>query len=114
MDNHTSTAPQPSPDLLAVDLLRVQIEGMTIEQLREHIEALRGVLVALVESLHMRPHISPIAAANLHRLQRKVQNRLAEAFDLLNCLRAAAAWLDAARQASEEAGSACRPSRLDM
>lgn len=111
-----STTPQPSPDLLAVDLLRVLIENMGIEELELHIDALRSVLVALVESRHMRPHISLIAAANLHRLQRKVQERLSHAFDVLSALRCAAAWLDAARQATEneKAGSVCRPSRLDM
>lgn len=109
-----STAPEPSPDLLALDLLRVQTEAMTSEELQEHIDALRSVLVALVESRHLRPHISLMAAANLDRLIRKVQAKLPYALDLLCAFRVATAWLDAARQAeSEKAGSGCRPSRPD-
>ena len=108
------TAPAPSPDLLALDLLRTQIESMTIEDLQEHIDALRAVLVALVESRHLRPHISPTALANLDRLIRKVQAKLPYALDLLCSLRVAAAWIDAAREAEKEkADSGCRPSRLD-
>ncbi|NKE67729.1 hypothetical protein RAMLITH_18060 [Ramlibacter sp. RBP-2] len=109
-----STALAPSPDLLAVDLLRMQMESMPAEDLQEHIDALRAVLVALVESRHLRPHISLTAAANLDRLIRKLQAKLPYALDLLCSLRVTAAWLDAARQAeSEKAGSECRPSRLD-
>lgn len=105
-----STAPQASPELLAIDLVRVQIESMGIEELAEHVEALRTVLLALVQSRHLRPHISPMAVANLDRLLRKVQAKLAYALDVLSDLRLAAAWLDAAQQATgEKAGSACRP-----
>ena len=111
-----STIPQPSPELLAVDLVRVHIEAMGIEELAEHVEALRSVMLALVQSRHLRPHISPMAAANLDRLLRKVQAKLSYALDVLSDLRVAAAWLDAARQASEseKAGNACRPSRMDV
>jgi len=111
-----STAPQPSPELLAVDLVRVHIEGMAIDDLADHVEALRNVMVALVQSRHLRPHISPMAAANLDRLLRKVQAKLAYSLEVLSDLRVAAAWLDAARQASEseKAGNVCRPSRMEM
>lgn len=86
---------------------------MSIEELAEHVEALRVVMVALVESRHLRPHISLQAATNLDHLLRKVQAKLAHSLDVLSGLRAAAAWLDAARQERERAGSECRPSRLD-
>lgn len=108
-----STTPQPSPELLAIDLCRVHVEGMGIEELSEHVEALRAVLVSLVHSRHLRPDISLHAAANLDRLLRKVQAKLAHSLDVLCDLRVAAAWLDAARQERERAGSECRPSRLD-
>lgn len=107
-----STTPQPSPELLAIDLCRMHIEGMSIEELAEHVEALRAVLVDLVQSRHLRPHISMQAASNLDHLLRKVQAKLSHSLDVLSDLRVAAAWLDAARQERERAGE-CRPSRLD-
>jgi hypothetical protein len=110
------TAYQPSPEVLAVDLLRVQMESMTIEELQEHIEALRQAVLGLVQSKMMRPHISPQSAANIERLRHKLQARLSYALDLLESLRVAAAWLDAASQAqaNEKAGSGCRPSGLGL
>jgi hypothetical protein len=111
-----STTPTPSPELLAVDLLRVQMESMTIEELQDHIEALRQAIVSLVESKMMRPHISPQSVANIERLRHKLQARLSYALDLLESLRVAAAWLQAAQHADgdEKAGSASRPQRLPM
>lgn len=53
---------QASPELMAVDLIRVHMEGMGIAELSEHVEDLRSVLVGLIESRHLRPHISPTAA----------------------------------------------------
>jgi hypothetical protein len=110
------TTYQPSPEVVAVDLLRVQIEAMPIEDLQEHIEALRQAILGLVESKMMRPHISPQSAANIERLRHKLQARLSYALDLLESLRVAAAWVDAATQAdtNEKAGSASRPQRLPM
>jgi hypothetical protein len=110
----SSTAPQASPELLAVDLVRVPIDAMGVDELVEHVEALRQVMLALVQSRHLRPHISMHAAANLDRLLRKVQAKLAHALDVLSDLRVAAAWLDAARQERERAGSECRPSRMEL
>jgi hypothetical protein len=107
-----STAPQPSPELLSVDLLRVRVESMNIEELEEHIESLRSVLAGLVQSLHQRPDISVFSEANLERLIRKVRAKLSHSLDVLCDLRVAAAWLDAANQEREKAGNACRPSRL--
>lgn len=111
-----STTPQSSPELMAVDLVRVHIEAMSIDELVEHVDALRNVMVALVQSRHLRPHISMMAAANLDTLLRKVQAKLTYALDVLSDLRVAAAWIDAARRASESerAGSVCRPSRMEL
>jgi hypothetical protein len=108
-----TTELQASPELQAVDLVRVHVEAMSVDDLSEHVEALRRVMVALVESRHLRPHISPMAAANLDRMLAKVRAKLSHALDVLSDLRVAAAWLDAARQESERAGNACRPFRLD-
>lgn len=108
-----STTAAPSPDLLAIDLVRQPIDAMSIDELSEHIESLRQVHIALVQSLHMRAEISVISAANIDRLIRKVQAKLSHSLDVLCGLRVAAAWLDAARQEREKAGSECRPSRLD-
>lgn len=108
-----STTPQPSPDLLAIDLIRMRVEGMGIEELEEHVASLRGVLTALVQSLHLRPDMSIFSEANLERLIRKVRAKLSHSLDVLCDLRVAAAWLDAAHQEREKAGNACRPSRLD-
>ena len=110
------TAYQASPEVTAVDLLRLQMESMTIEELQDHIEGLRHTIVGLVDSKMMRPHISPQSSANIERLRQKLQARLAYALDLLESLRVAATWVDAASQADTngKAGSECRPPRLPM
>lgn len=107
---HTHTT---SPELRSIDLLRMDVECMQIDELSAHIEELRGVLLALVESTMLRPHISLAAAANIERQRLKVQLRLAYALDRACDLRVAAAWLDAARQECERAGSECRPVLAD-
>jgi hypothetical protein len=109
----SSPTPQPSPELVAVDLLRSRVESMGIEELEEHVASLRSVLTALVQSLHLRPDMSVFSEANIERLIRKVRAKLSHSLDVLCDLRVAAAWLDAEHQEREKAGNECRPSRLD-
>lgn len=102
-----------SPELRSIDLLRMDVESMQLDELTNHIEELREVLLGLVESTLLRPHISLDAAMNIERQRAKMQLRLSCALDRACDLQVAAAWLDAARQERERAGSDCRPPRLD-
>lgn len=102
-----------SPELRSIDLLRMNLDSMHLDELTAHIEELREVLIGLVESTLLRPHISLDAAMNIERQREKVQLRLSCALDRVCDLQVAAAWLDAARQERERAGSDCRPPRMD-
>jgi hypothetical protein len=84
---------QPSPELDAMDLLRVDVDSFwNIEDLIDYEEKIKACVLALVGSLlDRRDTISPQSRANIAKLQERLNARLAHLYGVLARLREDAA-----------------------
>ena len=85
-----------SPQIAAQDLLLEDIHSMSLEMLEEHIEHLRQALLALAD-LNTRPDwMSFLARLDIRRLIAKIEQRIDEAYALIQD------WKVEAAQAANE------------
>lgn len=72
-----------SPMLDAVDLPRVNLEAMQLDELEEHADQVRDTILGLMDSILRAGHMSAIAAANVRNLEMKLRLHLARLSDLI-------------------------------
>jgi hypothetical protein len=105
---------QPSPMLEAIDLIRVNIESLSDEELAEHAAHVVAVLLELTNAQAKATWTSAIAAANITCLARKLLAHLARVKELTEARQVEAADdLDepTASDRKQGAGQAQRPGR---
>ena len=90
---------EKSPFLDAQDLLSLDMESMTLDDLEYHLRRIREVILRLT-TLTLYPGArSAYTTQNLHRLLRNLQARLDDALSLMECrkVEAAASEVDEGR-----------------
>jgi hypothetical protein len=88
-----------SPMLHAIDLTRVNVDAMTLEQLRAHANDVLDTIGALNEYLNSPAPKSANAKLNGLRLAKKLRLHMAHVRDLINAHQAAMALVGAAQAA---------------
>jgi hypothetical protein len=94
-----------SPMLQAIDLTRVNVDSMTLDELEEHTKEVLDTIGAMNEYLNSPAHKSVNAKLNVLRLANKLRLHMAHVRDLINVHVAAVALVGAA----QAAGSANLP-----
>lgn len=82
---------QPSPMLEAIDLIRVNVERLSDEELVEHAARVVAVLLELTNAQAQATWTSAIAAANIARLAKKLLAHLAHVKELIEARQTEAA-----------------------
>jgi len=85
---------QPSPMLEAIDLIRVNIDALSDEELEEHAARVVAVLLELTNAQAKAVWTSAIASANIARLAKKLLAHLARVKELIEARLAEAAEAD--------------------
>ena len=85
---------QPSPMLEAIDLMRVNLDALSDEELDEHAARVVAVLLELTHAQAKATWTSAIAAANIARLAKKLLAHLARVKELIEARQVAAAEAD--------------------
>lgn len=93
---------QPSPMLEAIDLIRVNLNSLSDEELDEHAERVVAVLLALGNAQAQATWTSAIAAANIAILAKKLLAHLARVKEMIEARKVAAA------EAADEPGPSDR------
>jgi len=103
--------PARSPFLDGEDLLRTHIGCMSLGELEAHAEAIRRVLVRLIDAIASSHLPSSIAMAGGNRLVKKLIAHLDDVLDLIGDLQADAAEADRpmAESAQSAGGAGYRP-----
>ena len=89
----------PSPMLKAVDLLRVNIDALDLEELEAHAVQVLDTIGALNEYINSTSHKSANALRNAMGLVRKLGLHMARVRDLINARKLAAAMTGTAQAA---------------
>lgn len=103
---------QPSPMLEAIDLVRVNLDALSDEELEEHAARVVAVLLELTNAQAQATWTSAIAAANIARLAKKLLAHLARVKELIEARQTEAAEDDGDPAPSDRkrgAGQAHRP-----
>ena len=82
---------QPSPMLEAIDLMRINIDALSDEELDKHAARVVAVFLDLTNVQAQATWTSAIAAANIARLVKKLLAHLARVKELIEARRAEAA-----------------------
>ena len=85
---------QLSPSVKAIDLLRLNIDNMSIDELLALADEVRQTCLGLTSLVHAAGHVSAITAANLRKLEGKLTARLWLILDTIEAHRAAQAAAD--------------------
>ena len=88
-----------SPELQAIDLARVNVDAMTLEELQAHAKGVLDTIGALNDYLNSPAHKSANAKTNVRLLAKKLRIQLAHVRDLINAYPAAVALVGAAQAA---------------
>lgn len=94
-----NTEPLRSPMLEAIDLIRVNIDALTLEELEAHAKAVLDVIGGLNGYLNSPSPKSANSATNALILSRKLLLHMARVRDLINAHKLAAAMLGSAQAA---------------
>ena len=86
-----------SPMLKAIDLTRVNVDAMTLEELEEHAMQVQDTIAAVNEYLNSPAPKSANERQNALRLAKKLRAHMAHVRDLINAHTAAAALVGAAQ-----------------
>lgn len=89
----------PSPMLQAIDLLRVNIDDMDLEELQAHAVQVLDTIAALNEYINSPKPRSANALHNALNLVRKLSLHMARLRDLINASKLAAVMIGTARTA---------------
>lgn len=82
---------EPSPMLEAIDLIRVNLDNLSDEQLEEHRERVVAVLLQLGNAQAQSEWTSAIASANIARLAKKLLAHLARVKEMIEARQTEAA-----------------------
>lgn len=82
---------QPSPMLEAIDLVRVNLDALSDEELEEHAARVVAVLLELTNAQTQATWTSAIASANIARLAKKLLAHLARVKELIEARQTEAA-----------------------
>lgn len=99
-----------SPELQAIDLTRVNVDAMTLEELQAHANGVLDTIGALNEYLNSPAPKSANAKLNGRMLAKKLRMQMAHVRDLINAHQAAVALVGAAQAAGSAEGLAGAPS----
>ena len=88
-----------SPELQAIDLTRVNVDAMTLEELQAHAKGVLDTIGALNEYLNSPAPKSANAKTNGRLLAKKLRTQMAHVRDLINAHQAAVALVGAAQAA---------------
>ena len=104
-----SNATQLSPMVVAIDLLRVNVNAMLLDDLQAHAAQVLDTIGALNDYIN-RPHPkSSNALRNAMLLLRKLAMHMAHVRDLINAYQAAAAMVAQVKAAGSATGMAGAP-----
>lgn len=98
---------QSSPMLRAIDLMRVNIEDLTTEELNTHAVEVLDTIAALNDYINGPLHKSHNALLNAHQLTRKLSLHIARLRDLLQARQSAHAVIQASQSANASRLSPC-------
>lgn len=93
---------QPSNELTALDLLQVRIEDLALDELQTHAKQVADTILGVVGLLVDALHLSPGAAANLRRLEKRLRDRIQEVQELIDLRKLEALTAEIERQEREE------------
>lgn len=104
---------RPSHELTALDLLQVNIDELTLPDLEAYAHKVSDTILGLVGLLLHSTHLSPAAAANIRRLEKRLRERMHELLELIELrkLEAIAAEIEQERDAEERANAPRRMRR---
>ena len=92
-----NTQPQSSPMLEAIDLMRVNIDALDLEELEAHAQQVLDTIGGLNEYINSPSRKSANALHNALTLARKLRLHMARVRDLINARKLAAAVIAAAQ-----------------
>lgn len=111
-----STTLQASHELIALDLLQVRVDDLTLDELEAHIERAGDTVLGLVGRQIDSPLLSPETAANIRRREQRLREHIQYVRELIDLhkLEAVAAEVDrqGREREAEERASAPRHMRL--
>lgn len=100
---------QLSPMVIAIDLVRVNVNAMQLDDLQAHAVQVMGTIAALNDYINSPAPKSSNALRNALLLLRKLAKHMAHVRDLINAHTAAVALVGAAQAAGSAAGMAGAP-----
>ena len=95
-----------SPMLQAIDLTRINVDAMLLDDLQAHAVQVLDTIGAMNEYLNSPAPKSAVAKLNGLRLANKLRSHMAHVRDLINAYTAAAALANAAQASGSAAGLA--------
>lgn len=96
-----STTLKASPELIALDLLQVRVDDLPVDELEAHIKSISDAVLRLVSRLIDTPHLSPHAAANIRRLEKRLREHIQFVRELIDLRKMEAMAAEIERQERE-------------
>lgn len=93
---------QPSHELTALDLLQVRLEDLSLDDLQDQAKRIANTILGLVGLLINAIHLSPAAAANIRRLEKRLRDRMQEVHELIELRQLEAVAAEIERQEGEQ------------
>lgn len=93
---------QPSHELTALDLLQVRLEDLALDDLQDQAKRIADTILGLVGLLINAIHLSPAAAANIRRLEKRLRERMQEVRELIELRQLEAIAAEIERQEREQ------------
>lgn len=106
----------PSHELIALDLLQIRIEELRLDELEGHIASAGDAVLGLVGRMIENPYLSPLAAANIRRLEKRLREQIQDARELIELrqLEAIAAEIERQELERETREPAKAPNRVRL